>query len=181
MADLNKVFLIGRLTDDPKPLRVTSGGAPVTDLRLATSRQYTSKDGTPQKETLYIDVTVWHRQAENCCKYLQKGRLVHVEGYLKQENWEDKATGAPRSKIKVEAERVQFLDGRRDDAGGGGGPAPASQFDDDEYTPTAPEPRRSAPEPRGGNGPSRGLAGGVASRRPTSPPAAAGDDDDIPF
>ena len=56
MADLNKVFLIGRLTRDPE-LRYTPNGAPVTDLRLATSRQYTGRDGAPQEDKLFVDVT----------------------------------------------------------------------------------------------------------------------------
>ncbi len=112
MADLNKVFLIGRLAQDPE-LRYTPGGAAVTDLRVATSRVYTTKDGDRREEPLFIDVTVWNRQAENCCQYLAKGRQVHIEGYLKMDSWDDKTTGEKRTKIKVEAERVQFLDGRR--------------------------------------------------------------------
>src|SRR5437763_1951991 len=110
MADLNKVFLIGRLTHDPE-LRYTPGGAAVSDLRVATSRSWTGKDGERKEDTLYIDVTVWNRQAENCCQYLKKGRQVHVEGYLRSESW-DAPDGSKRSKVKVEADRVQFLDRR---------------------------------------------------------------------
>jgi single-strand DNA-binding protein len=95
MADFNKVFLIGRLTRDPQ-LRYTPGGAPVADLGLATSRTYNTKDGERREDTLFIDVTVWNRQAENCCQYLAKGRMVHVEGYLKMETWEDRNTGEKR-------------------------------------------------------------------------------------
>ena len=57
-------------------------------------------------------MTVWDRQAETCCQYLKKGRPVHVEGSLKMDTWDDKTTGEKRSKLKVEAERVQFLDRR---------------------------------------------------------------------
>jgi len=57
MADLNKVFLMGRLTFDPE-LRYTPSGSAVTDLRMATSRTWTSKDGDRKEETLFIDVTV---------------------------------------------------------------------------------------------------------------------------
>jgi single-strand DNA-binding protein len=172
MADVNKVFLIGRLTQDPE-LRYTPSGAPVSDLRLATSRQYTSKDGTPQKDTLYIDVTVWNRQAENCCQYLKKGRMVHIEGYLKMDSWDDRTTGEKRTKVKVEAERVQFLDSRRDEADSAG---------DDEYSAPQgrPEPRRSAP-PSNSNGPARGGPA-PAPRRPAPQPEPEDQpDDDIPF
>lgn len=177
MADLNKVYLMGRLTFDPE-LRYTPSGSAVTDLRMATSRVWTGKDGERKEETLYIDVTVWDRQAENCCQYLKKGSGIHVEGALKMDTWDDKTTGEKRSKVRVQADRVQFLD-RRGDAGGGGS---------DDYSPPAAReasPRRgpaAASEGRGaGNGPSRnfGPPGGQAPRRPAVEPE--GDDEDIPF
>ena len=111
MADLNKVFLMGRLTFDPE-LRYTPSGSAVSELRLAINRVWTGRDGERKEETLFIDVTVWDRQAENCCQYLKKGSQVHVEGALKMDTWDDKTTGEKRSKIKVQAERVQFLDRR---------------------------------------------------------------------
>jgi single-strand DNA-binding protein len=173
MADLNKVFLIGRLTQDPE-LRYTPNGAAVTDLRLATSRSWTGKDGERKEDKLFIDVTVWNRQAENCCQYLKKGRQIHVEGYLRSESWES-PSGEKRSKIKVEAERVQFLD-RREDAGGD---APSH---DEEFAPPAREARRgpASPEGRAPNGPGRsyGAPSPPPSRRPAEVDA---EDEDIPF
>lgn len=179
MADLNKVFLMGRLTHDPE-LRYTPNGSAVADLRLATSRVYNTKDGDRREEKLFIDVTVWNRQAENCCQYLKKGRPVHVEGYLKMDSWDDKSTGEKRTKIKVEADRVQFLDGRRDDDGGGG---PGRE--DDDFAPPPSPSRRPAPasEPRGFNGNGAGRSsgtGGAPPRRPAAPPEPDADDD-IPF
>jgi single-strand DNA-binding protein len=182
MASVNKVFLIGNLTRDPE-LRYTPSGAPVTDLGLAVNRVFNTKDGDRREETLFIDVTVWNRQAENCCQYLRKGRPVHVEGFLRMDSWDDKTTGEKRTKIKVEADRVQFLDSRRDDTAGGGPPA-----HDEDYAPApAREPRRgpapAGPEPRGGgNGPARSHGSSPApapSRRPPAPPEEG--DDDIPF
>lgn len=174
MADLNKVFLMGRLTFDPE-LRYTPSGAAVTDLRMATSRTWTGKDGDRKEETLFIDVTVWDRQAENCCQYLRKGSGVHIEGALKMDTWDDKTTGEKRSKIRVSADRVQFLD-RRSDGGGGGG-------DSDYAPPAAREPQARRSGPAGAPSESRGRA-------PYSPPSqSAGrraaepetDDEDIPF
>jgi single-strand DNA-binding protein len=83
----------------------------VGTLRVATSRKFKTKDGETKEESLYIDVTVWNRQAENCGQYLKKGSMIHVEGYLVSETWESK-TGEKHVKIKIEAERVQFLDKR---------------------------------------------------------------------
>ena len=179
MASVNKVFLIGNLTRDPE-LRYTPSGAPVVDLGLAVNRVYNTKDGERREETLFVDVTVWNRQAENCCQYLKKGRPVHVEGFLKMDSWDDKTTGEKRSKIKVEADRVQFLDSRRDE--GGGGP-PGRDADD--FAPAAPAApaRRPAPaaEPRAyGNGGGGGSDRPAPSRRP-APPASEPEDDDVPF
>jgi single-strand DNA-binding protein len=153
----------------------------VTDLRLATSRSWPSRDGGDRKEeTLYIDVTVWDRQAETCCQYLRKGSGVHVEGFLKMDTWDDKTTGEKRSKIKVQADRVQFLD-RREDSGGGGGAAI-----DDGYVPAPREsaPRRAASGVDGGrpaNGAGRPPTP-ATPRRPAPPPSESeGEDEDIPF
>ncbi|MDR3633905.1 MAG: single-stranded DNA-binding protein [Isosphaeraceae bacterium] len=177
MASLNRVFLIGNLTRDPE-LRYTPGGSAVTDLPLAINRNFTTKDGERREEVTYIDVTVWERQAENCCQYLKKGRPVHVEGSLRMESWEDKTTGEKRSKLKVLAERVQFLDSRRDDGGGAG---------DGDFGPPAarevPAPRRAAGEARGAtNGPARGFAAPGSTPPPARRPVESdAEDDDIPF
>lgn len=178
MADLNKVFLMGNLTFDPE-LRRTPSGTAVVDLRVATSRSWTGKDGERKEETLFIDVTVWDRQAENCCQYLKKGRAIHVEGSLKMDTWDDKTTGEKRTKIKVQAERVQFLD-RREDAGPGSGPSyGAAPAGDDE---SAPAPARRPPAGNGAGRPG-GNFGGPAPRRPAPAPASDpdGEDEDIPF
>lgn len=108
MATLNTVLLIGRLTRDPE-LRYTPQGTAVLDMTMALNRQMTAKDGTKRDETCFIDVVVWAKQAELCAQYLKKGRLVFVEGRLAQDKWES-AEGQKRSKIKVTAQRVQFLD-----------------------------------------------------------------------
>lgn len=109
VADLNRVFLIGRLTADPE-LRRTGNGTAVTDLRLATSNTWTGKDGEKREEKLYVDITCWDKTAELACQYLRKGSSLHVEGSLKMSTWDDKNTGEKRSKIGVTAERIQFLD-----------------------------------------------------------------------
>lgn len=135
MANLNKVMLIGRLTRDPE-LRYTQGGAAVCDLRIASSRSYTLQDGTKKEESLFIDVTVWKKQAEFCAEFLKKGRQVFVEGRLKLDEWES-TEGQKRSKISVVAQSVQFLDSRRDaESGGGGGMAQDERPPDQEPPPS---------------------------------------------
>jgi single-strand DNA-binding protein len=156
---------------------------------MATTRSWTGRDGERREETLFVDVTVWDRQAENCCQYLRKGSAVHVEGSLRVDTWEDKNTGEKRSKIRVHADRVQFLDARRGDAGSGPGGGP-----DDDYAAAAPPPReqtaaRAASSPSGASGGSREPRGSGAPSYPTErisdrdePAGSAGsEEDDIPF
>jgi len=182
MADLNKVFLMGRLTFDPE-LRRTPNGTAVTELRLATTRTWPGRDGERREETLFIGVTVWDRQAETCCQYLRKGSAIHVEGSLKMDTWDDKTTGEKRSKILVHADRVQFLDARKGDSGGPGG--------DDDYAgaPVSREPaarRGGAPSgrPAGGAGDAPGPGNGPSHPAASAASGPARDDselDDIPF
>jgi single-strand DNA-binding protein len=164
MADLNKVFLMGRLTFDPE-LRRTTGGTAVSELRMATTRTWAGRDGERGEETLFIDVTVWDRQAENCCQYLRKGSAVHVEGSLKMDTWNDKTTGEKRSKIRIHADRVQFLDSRRGETGGAG-----SGPEDDFATRGEPAARRGGPA-RGNGGPGEYSGSSNGAGRPAYPSA----------
>ncbi len=108
MASLNKVLLIGRLTRDPE-LRYTPQGTAVLDMSVAVNRQFKLKDGSSKEDTCFLDVVVWAKQAENCAQYLKKGRQVFVEGRFTQDRWEA-PDGQKRSKIKIVATTVQFLD-----------------------------------------------------------------------
>lgn len=113
MASLNKVMLIGNLVQDPE-VRRTATGVAVSTLRMAVNESYQSKSGERVERAVFLDVDVWDRQAETCGQYLSKGSPVFVEGRLQLDTWEDKETGQKRSRLKVRAERVQFLSGRRD-------------------------------------------------------------------
>ena len=108
MANFNKVLLMGNLTRDPE-VRYTPKGTAVANLGLAVNRTWTDESGQQKEEVLFVDIDVWGRQAENCGQYLSKGRPVFVEGRLRLDSWEDKESGQKRNKLKVVAERVQFL------------------------------------------------------------------------
>jgi single-strand DNA-binding protein len=107
MASLNKVFLLGNLTRDPE-LRYTPGGNPVATLGLAVNRIYKSKDGQNQKDTCFVNVVVWGQMAEVSNQYLQKGRLVLIEGRLQFRSWENQQ-GQKRNVIEVVATNIQFM------------------------------------------------------------------------
>jgi single-strand DNA-binding protein len=114
MASLNKVFIMGRLGQDPE-LRHTQGQVAVATLNIATTEVW-MKEGQKQEQTEWHRVVVWGRQAENCAKYLAKGRPVFVEGRLQTRTWEDK-NGQKRQTTEINASNVQFMPG--------GGPASA--------------------------------------------------------
>ncbi len=114
MASLNKVFLIGRLTRDPD-LRYIPSGAAVVSFGLATSRVYTTQSGEKKEEVCFVRVVAWGRQAEVCNQYLNKGRLILVEGRLQYRSWET-PEGGKRSTLEVRADRVQFLERKPDSA-----------------------------------------------------------------
>ena len=115
MASFNRVILMGNLTRDPE-IRYLSSGTAVAKLGLAVNEGFKTKSGEEPKP-LFIDIDVWERQAETCAEYLKKGSPVLVEGRLKLDEWETKE-GEKKSKLKVTADRVQFLGGKRDDPGG---------------------------------------------------------------
>src|ERR1700678_2775060 len=121
-ASLNKVLLMGNLTRDPEA-KYTPKGTAVGDLAIAINDSYKAQDGTIKETVTYVDVEVWGRQAETCKQYLTKGRPVFIEGRLKLDQWEQE--GQKKSRMKVVAERVQFLGGGpgRSGSGGGGGDA----------------------------------------------------------
>ena len=109
MANFNRVILIGNLCADPV-VRYIGSGTAVCDLRLAINRTWFDKaSNTKKEETTFVDVTMWGRDAEVAGEYLAKGKPVMIEGRLKQETWDDKATGQKRSKISVVGESMQFL------------------------------------------------------------------------
>ncbi len=115
MASLNKVFLWGNLTREVD-LRHTQTGDAVCEFGLAVSRKFTS-NGQQQEEVCFVDISAWGKTAENCKQYLSKGSQVMVEGRLKLDQWEDRNGGGKRSKLKVQAENVQFVGSRREDNG----------------------------------------------------------------
>ena len=113
MASVNKVILIGNLGADPE-VRYTSSGQAVTELRMATSEQWTDKEGQRQERTEWHAVSVWGKTAELCGQHLAKGRSVYVEGRLETREYTDKE-GVKRKVWEVRADKVTFLGGSKRD------------------------------------------------------------------
>jgi single-strand DNA-binding protein len=120
-ASFNRVIIMGNLTRDPEVRYIPSGSA-VCDIGVAVNRSWYDKQSNSRKEEVcFVDVTLWGRTAEVAGEYLSKGRSVHIEGYLKMDEWQDKTSGAKRTKLKVIADSMQMVGGRGDGDGGGDG------------------------------------------------------------
>ena len=98
-----KAFLIGNLTKDPE-LRSTQSGIPVCSFTVAVNRR--GADG--QQEADFVRVTTWRQLAENCNRYLAKGRKVGVTGTLTLQNYTGN-DGQQRYSLEVQADEVEFL------------------------------------------------------------------------
>ncbi|MEM1282457.1 MAG: single-stranded DNA-binding protein [Chlamydiota bacterium] len=109
MVALNKVYIAGRLTRKPE-LRKTPNGVAVTDLLIALNRDFVTQSGEKQQEVCFVDVVVWGKQAEACVNSLETSSSVLVEGRLQLDVWYANGGKDKRCKLRVAAERVQFLD-----------------------------------------------------------------------
>lgn len=107
MAGVNKVIIVGRLGADPE-VKTVSGNQTVARLSVATSDNWTDREGQRQERTEWHRVVVWGKLAEICGKHLSKGRQVYVEGRLQTRSWEDQQ-GQKRYSTEVVANTVQFL------------------------------------------------------------------------
>lgn len=110
---LNSVNIMGNLTRDPE-LKYTNSGKSVCNLSIANNRIYTS-GGQKVTEVSYFDVEVWGPVAENCAKYLSKGRGIIVEGRLRQDRWE--RDGKTQSRVRIAAMNVHFMPRRGEPSG----------------------------------------------------------------
>jgi single-strand DNA-binding protein len=116
MSSFNRVILLGNITRDPE-VRTTATGHTICKLGLATSRQYSTRDGERREETTFVDVDCFGKQAEVIAKYMRKGRPLMVEGRLKLDQWETN-DGQKRSKLGVVLENFQFVGGNPDSNSG---------------------------------------------------------------
>lgn len=107
---MNHVVLVGRLTKDLELRYIAGNGTPVANFVLAVDREFAGKDG--KKETDFFNVQVWGKSAENCANYIGKGSLVAVQGSIRIEKYEK--DGERRTFTKINANKVQFLESKKD-------------------------------------------------------------------
>ncbi|MEM9703360.1 MAG: single-stranded DNA-binding protein [Planctomycetota bacterium] len=172
-ASFNRVIIMGNLTRDPEVRYIPSGSA-VCEIGVAVNRSWYDKQSNSRKEEVcFVDVTLWGRTAEVAGEYLSKGRSVHIEGYLKMDEWQDKNSGQKRTKLKVVADSMQMVGGRGDDSGDGGGRQAGGGYQRGQ--------RGRGSQQSGGNNYGGGNdSGGATDDYYSDTPADLGDDD-VPF
>ena len=121
--NLNKIFILGRLTADPQ-LRTTPSGQSVTSFAVATNRIWTDKSGSRKESAEYHNVVAWGKQAEIASQFLTKGSMVLVEGRLQTRSWQTRQ-GEQRKTTEVICERLQL--GPRRSGSGEGKVAPGAE------------------------------------------------------
>ena len=136
MADLNRVTVIGHLTRDEE-LKYTPGGMAIGNFSLALNRRV-KKGQEWVDEANYFDVAIFGKQAESLKRFLTKGKQIAVDGFLKQERWNDQQTGQTRSAVKIIANDIQLLGGKegnnQSDNGYGGYNDGSAGYDPDGYS-----------------------------------------------
>ena len=116
MADINRVILIGRLTRDAE-LKTLSNGQAVSKFSIAVDRRKKNGDRW-EDEANFFDIVLWGRQAESLHPYLVKGKMIGVDGELRQDRWQQ--DGQNRSKVEVIANNIQLLGGNNGNSNNNG-------------------------------------------------------------
>lgn len=140
MGSVNKVILVGNLGRDAE-LRATPSGASVSNFSIATTENWTGKDGSKQEKTEWHRIVLWGKTADALQPYLTKGKQIYIEGRLETRQWEK--DGQKHYTTEVKADKVVLLGGGgrggerggRDDMGGGYGEPmgqPAGAITDDD-------------------------------------------------
>ncbi len=104
--NLNKAFLIGRLTRDPE-MRNLPSGQPVCSFGMATNRVFTDKSSQKKEQAEFHNIVIFGRLAEIAGQYLTKGSMAMIEGRLQTRNWQD-ASGNKRSRTEIVAQNLQL-------------------------------------------------------------------------
>lgn len=110
MRSVNKVIIIGNLTRDPE-IKQTQSGQTITMFGVATNREWMTSNGERKKSTEFHEVVAWSKLADICSKYLKKGKLVYLEGYLKTRSWENES-GEKRFRTEIVLEDMIMLEKR---------------------------------------------------------------------
>ena len=122
---INKAILVGRLGADPE-VRYLPDGTMVTNFNMATDEVRKDKNGERVQKTEWHRVVTFGKLAETCGNYLNKGKLVYIEGRIQTRNWEDKE-GIKRYTTEIVASDMKFLESKGQGQGAPRGTSPAQE------------------------------------------------------
>ncbi len=114
MPNINKVIISGNLVREPDA-RILENGTHLAKMSIANNQRYRDRNGEWQEKTCYVNVIAWRKTAELVGEFCRKGSPVMVEGELVYNSWEDR-DGNQRSRLEVNARRIQFLERRSQDS-----------------------------------------------------------------
>lgn len=104
--NLNKVFILGRLTQDPQ-IRSLPSGDLVATFGVATNRVFYNKNKEKQEQTEFHNVVLFGKLADIAKQYLKQGSMVLIEGRLQTRSWEDK-DGIKKYRTEIIGESLQL-------------------------------------------------------------------------
>lgn len=96
-------------------MKMTQSGQPVVTFGVATNRQWSTRDSQKHNSTEFHEVVAWAKLAEICDKYIRKGNLVYIEGYLKTRSWEGTEGEGKRYRTEIVVQDIIMLEKRRHD------------------------------------------------------------------
>jgi single-strand DNA-binding protein len=135
MAGVNKVILLGRLGSDPEVRNLPRCGKVVT-FSIATSENYTNKNGEKVEQTEWHRIELWDNQANVAELYLKKGDMAYIEGRIRTEKWTDKE-GIERTTIKIRGNTLQLVGGGKGRDIDDSDASPAASTSSNNYVPKA--------------------------------------------
>ena len=117
---MNKVILVGRLTADPE-LRQTQSGISSCRFTVAVDRRFVDKQ-SGERQADFITCIAWRQQAEFVSRYFNKGKMILVEGSLRNNNYQDRNhPDITHYTMDVQVDNVEFVGGKNESGGNGGG------------------------------------------------------------
>lgn len=118
-----KITHVGNVGSAPE-LRYLPSGEAVASFSVADNETYKDKDGNKQEITTWVTWTIYGASAENLAKFAGKGRLIYIEGTIRNQKWPDKNTGEMRYRDEHRVSRWKLLDRKPEEAGAEGEGAP---------------------------------------------------------
>ncbi len=124
--DLNKVMLIGNITNDIQT-RTTQNGQSVATFSVATNRRWKDQaTGELKEDAQFHNIVAWGRLGEICNQYMGKGKKIFIEGRIQTRSWDDQQSGQKKYFTEIVAENIIMLDKKGEPSGGEGNNNPGN-------------------------------------------------------